>query len=125
MGSIEHLPGITVGAFSPGVVAGNLLFVSGVVAFHPETGEIVGKNIQEQTRQTLENLQDVLAMKCMTLADVVQCRVYLKNVERDFTAFDSVFRESFIEPYPSRTTVGVELARSGLLVEIDAVAAMP
>lgn len=109
-------------ALSSGIAVGRLLFTSGMVAYHPQTGEIVGTTVREQTRQTLENLSAVLAAAGLTFANVVRCRVHLADVRRDFADFDAAYREFFTPPYPARTTVGSTLAVEGLLVEIDMVA---
>lgn len=110
------------GSLSPGMAAGGFLFTSGCVAFHPETGEIVGATVEEQTRQTLENLQRILGARGLSFADVVRATVHLAEVQRDFAAFDAAYREIVPEPRPTRTTVGATLAVPGLLVEIDMIA---
>lgn len=111
-------------ALSSGVIAGGLLFTAGMVAYHPDTGEIVGTTVREQTRQTMDNLGAVLAAAGVDFADVVRCRVHLADVRRDFAEFDAAYREFFAPPYPARTTVGSTLAAEGLLVEIDMVAVL-
>lgn len=109
---------------SLGIVSGDYLFISGAVAFHPDTRDIVGDTVQEQTVRTLQNIQAVLAAKGLTFDDVVQVRAYLTEPKRDFAAFNETYGEFFAPPYPARTTIGAELAKEGLLVEIDAIAAL-
>lgn len=110
------------GSLSLGMVAGDLLFTSGCVAFDPETGDIVGDTVAEQTRQTLANLDHILKVEGLDFGDVVRTSVHLTDVRRDFAEFDAAYREIVPEPRPSRTTVGSTLAVPGLLVEIDMVA---
>lgn len=112
-------------ALSHGMVANGLLFTAGMVAYHPQTGEIVGGTVGEQTRQTLQNLAAILAAAGVGFADVVRARVHLADVRRDFAEFDAAYREFFTPPYPARTTVGSTLAAEGLLVEIDLVVLLP
>jgi 2-iminobutanoate/2-iminopropanoate deaminase len=107
------------GAYSPGVRAGDLLFVSGQVPRDPRTGELVGDDVAAQTRQVLRNIAGVLAAGGASLADVVSVTAYLANAD-DWSAFDAVYRDTFQPPYPTRTTVGASLR--GILVEISAVA---
>jgi 2-iminobutanoate/2-iminopropanoate deaminase len=107
------------GAYSPAMRAGNLIFVSGQVPKDPRTGEVVGKDVREQTRVVLENTARVLAAAGATLADVVSVTAYLERVE-DWDAFNDVYREAFAPPYPTRTTVGASLR--GVLVEISVIA---
>lgn len=113
------------GSLSPGIEAAGMVFTSGSVAFHPETGEIVGSTVGEQTRQTLANVGRILATRNLSLADVVKATVHLSDVRRDFAEFDAAYREIVPEPRPVRTTVGSTLAQPGLLVEIDMIAIMP
>lgn len=109
-------------ALSPSRRSGDHVYVSGSVAYHPQTGQIVGTRVEDQVDQTLANIADQLAEHGLGLADVVQARVYLSNIRRDFLAFDTAYAAHFSTPHPARTTVGVELAAEGLLVEIDVVA---
>lgn len=112
------------GGLSQGLIANGFLFTSGKVAFHPETGEIVGTTVREQTVQTLRTLERILAAAALDLSDVVQCTVHLADVRRDFQEFDATYRTFFSDPMPTRTTVGSVLAVEGLLVEIDLIAAL-
>ena len=107
------------GAYSPGVRAGDLLFVSGQVPKDPRTGAIVGDEVREQTRQVLRNLEAVLAAGGATLADVVGVTVYLQD-EGDWGAFNEVYKTVFEPPYPTRAVVGAQLR--GILVEVSAIA---
>ncbi|WP_018686615.1 RidA family protein [Actinokineospora enzanensis] len=107
---------------SPGVRKGNIVQVSGQVAFDPETGGIVGTTVAEQTEQVLRNVQAVLAEAGATEADVVMFRVFLTDVAH-FAEMNEVYARFLSEPKPARTTVYVGLP-PGLLVEIDALAVL-
>ena len=107
------------GAYSPGVRAGDLVFVSGQVPRDPRTGELVGDDIAEQTRQVLRNVRGVLEASGAAISDVVSVTVYLTDVDH-WGTFDTVYRETFRPPYPTRTAVGASLR--GILIEISAVA---
>jgi 2-iminobutanoate/2-iminopropanoate deaminase len=110
------------GSLSLGMTTGDLLFTSGCVAFDPDSGDIVGETVAEQTRQTLANVGRILHKEGLDFGDVVQAHVHLTDVQRDFAEFDATYREIVPEPMPARTTVGATLAVSGLLVEIDMIA---
>jgi 2-iminobutanoate/2-iminopropanoate deaminase len=105
--------------YSPVVVSGDLVYTSGQVAFDAE-GVLVSGEIQEQTRQVLDNLERCLAAGGCTLEDVVKVTAFLADLA-DFEAFNRVYSERFAPPFPARSTVGARLA-DGLLVEIEAVA---
>jgi len=107
------------GAYSPGIRAGDFLFVSGQVPRDPRTGALIGASVAEQTRQVLENLRGVLAAAGATLDDVVSVTCYLAD-EKDWESFNAEYRQIFRAPYPTRTTVGAGLR--DVLVEISAVA---
>jgi len=108
-----------VGPYSPAVRAGPFVFVSGQVPRDPRSGELLGATIEEQARGTLANLRRVLESAGATLEDVVSVTVYLAD-ENDWGAFNTIYREAFTAPYPTRTVVGALLR--GVLVEVSAVA---
>jgi 2-iminobutanoate/2-iminopropanoate deaminase len=101
--------------------AGNLLFVSGQGPLDPKTREVVSPDIGDQTRQTLGNLSAILAAAGLTMANVVNMRVVLRNTE-DFPAFNEAFREFLAGEKVTRTCVGATPHRKGVNVEIDCVA---
>lgn len=99
----------------------NMLFVSGQGPLDPKTREVVSSDIAEQTRQTLSNLESVLAAAGASFAQVVNMRVCLRNVE-DFPAFNEAFREFVKGEKVTRTCIGGTPHRKGVNVEIDCVA---
>ncbi|MFO1363463.1 MAG: RidA family protein [Burkholderiales bacterium] len=101
--------------------AGDLLFVSGQGPLDPATREVVSPDIRAQTRQTLANLQSILAAAGLTLAQVVNMRVVLRNTE-DFPAFNEAFRDFMAGEKVTRTCIGGTPHRKGVNVEIDCVA---
>ena len=110
------------GGYSQGIRAGNLVFTAGQVPWDPETGEIVGPTIEEQTARALDNVAAVLREAGATLADVVKVTTFLADMEM-FPAYDTIYRTYFPEPRPARSTVGVSL--HGFLIEIEAIAVLP
>ena len=111
-----------VGAYSPVVRAGDLLYVSGQVPTDPATGKPVGSTVAEQTRYVLEKLNRTLKAAGASLSDVVSVNAYLEDMGR-WDEFNAAYRTAFEPPYPTRTTVGGQL--HGVLVEISAVAYVP
>lgn len=108
--------------YSPVVVSGDHVYTAGQVAFDA-SGTVVSGGVEEQTRQVLANLRACLEAAGCSLADVVKVNAFLTDLG-EFDAFNRVYRETFSEPYPARTTVQAGLA-PGLLVEIEAVARRP
>jgi 2-iminobutanoate/2-iminopropanoate deaminase len=107
------------GAYSPGVRAGNLLFVSGQTPRDVATGQIQGTTFEEQTRLTLRNLERIIVASGASLSAVVSVTVYLSD-EDNWGAFDQIYRSVFSPPYPTRAVVGAELR--GIMVEVSAIA---
>lgn len=104
--------------------AGNLVWLV-AIAENPKTGEIVQGGIEEQTRQTLRNLEQGVRAAGGTLSDIVDVRVFLID-RADAKGMNAVYAEFFnTKPYPVRATVVVkELLADGLRVEMTATAVL-
>ncbi|NUT45474.1 MAG: RidA family protein [Thermoactinospora sp.] len=109
-----------VGAYSQGLVVGDFVYTSGMGPLDPETGEVVGHDIETQTHQTLKNLGAVLAAHGLGFDDVIKSTVHLQDLKGDFARYNEVYKSYFTPPFPVRTTVGSQLM--DILVEIDFVA---
>ena len=123
----EHLPKRIVGGhvlYSPvvTVVAGKLIFVSGLLARNPN-GETIGKgDMRAQIRQVGENLKAALAAAGATLADLVRTQTFTTDIDEFFKHVD-VRMEYFGPALPTSTTVEVRrLSHPDFLVEIEAIA---
>ena len=109
--------------FHPGVRAGDFIFVSGQVP-KDENGNMCGDGtIEVQTRWTLECIKRVLALDGADLSDVVKIVTYIEDA-RNFSRYNSVFKEYFPEGKLARTTVECRLAID-CMIEMDAVAYKP
>lgn len=109
-----------VAAYAQAVRKGNMVFLAGQGGFDATTGELVGKGIEDQTRQTLRNLGYLLEAAGASWEDLVSVRVFVTD-HAEFAGMNAVYGEFFTEPYPVRTTVFCRLA-PGMKVEMDAVA---
>ena len=111
-----------IGPYSPAVKVGNLLFVSGQIAMRPGTTELAADSIEIQTRQSLENVKGLLSKAGYAMDDVVQCTVYLKDMN-DFTKMNQVYGTFFKQgQYHTRTTVEVSNLPRKARIEITVVA---
>ena len=107
--------------FSPAIKTGQYLFVSGQAGFYnPKTGQEV-KGIEAQTKQTLENIKEVLEAGDSSLTDVVKVTVFLRNAD-DFGKMNEVYADFFPKDYPARSTVIVGLALPQMLIEMECIA---
>ena len=111
-----------IGPYTPAVKVGNLLYVSGQIAMKPGTTEFAGDDIEAQVRQVMENIKAVLARAGATMNDVVQCTVYLRDMN-DFAKMNQIYGSYFVQGRsPTRTTVEVSNLPRNAKVEITAVA---
>lgn len=111
------------GPYSPAVIAGDFVYVSGQGPTDPATGKMVLDSVQAETRQVLRNIQAILEAAGTSLANVVKCNVYLAD-RADFAAMNEVYREFFPTDPPARTTVQAHPPVE-IRVEIDCVAYLP
>ena len=109
-----------IGAYSNAVRTGNLVFVSGHLPVNPVTGE-VPMAIQDQTRQVIENIRNILKDAGATLADVAKVNVVLTEMSL-FSEMNAVYAKEFSEPYPARTSMAVKELPHNALVSMDVVA---
>ena len=113
------------GPYSPAIVVGNLVFVSGQAGRNPATGQVPGPDVDSQTEQALANVASILEAAGTDLSHVIRCGVFLVDM-REFARMNAVYARVFGNHRPARTTVEVSgLPGEGLRVEIDAVAALP
>jgi 2-iminobutanoate/2-iminopropanoate deaminase len=110
-----------VGAYSQGIRVGDFIFVSGQGPLDPATGQLIHGTIEEETARVLENIKIILEAGGASMADVVKVSAHLSDTAL-FERFNKVYATYFPDPKPARTTVGSQLPRKDMLVEIDAIA---
>ena len=113
-----------IGPYSQGIVANGLLFTAGQIAIDPSSGQVVAGNVAAQTERVMANLAGVLATVGATWKDVVKTTVYLHDMN-DFPTVNEVYGKALGDARPARSTVQVSALPRGVLVEIDAVVAVP
>jgi 2-iminobutanoate/2-iminopropanoate deaminase len=110
--------------FSPGVLAGNTLYVSGHLGRDPVTNALVRGGIEAETRQSLANIREVLRAAGMDFKDVTTVTAYITSFG-DFPTFNAVYREVFPSDQPARATVQVAALNDGAHVELQMIAVKP
>jgi reactive intermediate/imine deaminase len=108
-----------VGPYSPGIVAGDFLYVSGQGA-RDRDGKLPA-DVDGQVRQTLENVKGIVEAAGLTMEHVVYTQVYLSNMA-SHDAMDRIWREYFPKTPPARSVLGVHRMPTDTPVEINAVA---
>ena len=112
-----------IGPYSQGIVVepNRLVFTAGQVAMDPETGDMIGSDIEAQTKQALENLKGVLEAAGSGLDSVVKTTVFLNDMN-DFSRMNGVYETYFTKNPPARSAVEVARLPKDALVEIECVA---
>lgn len=117
--SPAQLPAPTV-PLSPGVRAGDLVFVSGQVATHPD-GRILIGDFPAEVNGAIDNVEVVLRAAGAGLGNVIKVNAYLANGAL-FAAFNDAYARRFTSGPPARTTVVVGFGHPDVRVELEAVA---
>jgi 2-iminobutanoate/2-iminopropanoate deaminase len=110
------------GPYSQAVAAGDLVFVSGIIAFDSTAGTFAAPEIGAQTTLAIANLETLLRANGLSLDDVVKTTVFLRNAS-DMPGMNAVYAGRFSARPPARTTVpGADWGRPDVLIEIEAIA---
>ena len=113
-GARSHLP------FSPGFIAGDLMFVSGQASVDSASGAIITDTFEGEMRRSIENLRAILEAGGLGLDNVVNVKSYVAD-EADLALYNQIYPEYFSEPRPSRSTI-VGVLGTKLKFELDCVA---
>lgn len=110
-----------IGPYSQGIVAGNLVFVSGQLGLDPTTGELKAQDLTAQARQALANLEAVLSEAGCALTQVASVDVFLTDMN-DFAAFNAIYEAFFGSHKPARAVVAVRALPKNAIIEIKCIA---
>ena len=111
-----------IGPYSQWIVLNGIAFFSGQIPLSPETGEVVGTTIEEQTEQVMKNIQALLDSQGAGFTDVVKTTCFLADMA-DFAAFNEVYAKYFTGK-PARSCVAVKALPKGVLCEVETIAAV-
>jgi len=112
------------GHYTPGIRAGDFIYVSGQGPIDPVTDVLVVTDVETQTRITLENVGRILAAAGAGITDIVKVSMFLRDIG-DFQAMNRAYAAFFGEHKPARTTIESKFHKSEMLVEVDCVAYKP
>jgi 2-iminobutanoate/2-iminopropanoate deaminase len=110
-----------IGPYSAGISTEKMIFASGSLGIDPATGEFVPGGVEEQTRQALKNLEQVLLAGGASLETVVKTTVFMQDLS-EFSNMNAVYAEFFPVDPPARSAVQVAALPKGAAVEIEAIA---
>jgi 2-iminobutanoate/2-iminopropanoate deaminase len=112
-----------IGPYSQAIKSNGFLFLSGQVALDPQSGELVGADVRQQTERVFENLKAVLEAGGTSFNHVVKTTVFLKDMN-DFAAMNEVYARYFTAAPPARSTVQAARLPKDALVEIEVIASL-
>ena len=111
-----------IGPYSQGIILNGIAFFSGQIPLTPETGEVVGTTIEEQTEQVMQNIKALLESQGAEFTDVVKTTCFLADMA-DFAAFNEIYAKYFTGK-PARSCVAVKALPKGVLCEVETIAAV-
>lgn len=111
-----------IGPYSQAMIVNNMMFSSGQIPLHPETGEVVGSTIAEQTKQVMQNIKALLEDQNASFNDVVKTTCFLADMG-DFAAFNEIYADYFTGK-PARSCVAVKQLPKNVLCEVEFIVAL-
>jgi 2-iminobutanoate/2-iminopropanoate deaminase len=113
-----------VGAYNQAILHNDVLYVSGQIALHPTTGELMTDDIETETRRVMENLGAILEAAGTSFINVLKCSVFVSDME-NFSRINAVYATYFDEDFaPARALVEVANLPKYVNVEISCIAAV-
>ena len=111
-----------IGPYNQATRSGNFLFISGQICIDPSSGELKNKDIKDETRQVMMNLQAILKQASMDFSNVVKTTIFITDMKQ-FAEINEVYGQFFESAYPARETVEVSALPKFVNVEISMIAA--
>ena len=112
-----------IGPYSQGVRVGNTLYLSGQLGIVPETGDFAKGGFEAQATQAMENQKAVLEAAGFSLDNVVQCQVFVKDMNQ-YPLFNDIYTQYFNKDFPARAVLEVERIPKDGVIEIMMIAVL-
>lgn len=110
-----------IGPYSQAIDTGTFVFVSGQIPLDPKSGEVVGDDIESQSKIALDNLRATLAAANLSFENIVKTTVFITDM-KNFAKFNSVYQTAMDGCAPARSVVEVSALPKGVMIEIEAIA---
>ena len=110
-----------IGPYSQGILVNQTLYVSGQIPFDPLTNTLISANIEDQTKQCLNNILGIVQAAGMKKENIIRCGVFMINLS-DFSKMNQEYELFFGSHKPVRAAVEVRRLPKDVLIEIDAIA---
>jgi len=113
-----------IGPYNQAIMAGNFIFVSGQIPFHPGTGELITNDIEVATHLVMENIGAILEEAGADFSHIVKTSIFLTDMQ-SFAQVNEVYGSYFTNKFPARETVQVSGLPKGVAIEISVIAVKP
>ena len=112
-----------IGPYNQAIMASYTLYISGQIALNPTSGELMTKNIRDETHWVMRHLGSILSEAGMDYVNLVKCSIFLKDMNQ-FAEVNDVYASYFQDLPPARETVQVAALPKGVNVEISGIAVL-
>ena len=109
-----------IGPYSQAIQWGDVVFISGQVAFIPSTGELNNNTFENEVNQVIDNLDAICKEAGGSLDNILKLSIFLTDLS-NFDAVNNLMKERFSEPFPARSTIEVSRLPKDVNVEMDAI----
>lgn len=109
-----------IGPYSQAIQWGEVVFISGQIAFIPSTGELNNNTFENEVNQVIDNLDAICKEAGGSLDNILKLSIFLTDLS-NFDAVNNLMKERFSEPFPARSTIEVSRLPKDVNVEMDAI----
>ena len=109
-----------IGPYSQAIQWGDVVFISGQVAFIPATGELNNNTFEDEVNQVIDNLDAICKEAGGSLDNILKLSIFLTDLS-NFDFVNNLMKERFSEPFPARSTIEVSRLPKDVNIEMDAI----
>tara|TARA_Y100000746_G_C15307539_1_gene368281 strand:- start:302 stop:685 length:384 start_codon:yes stop_codon:yes gene_type:complete len=109
-----------IGPYSQAIQWGDVVFISGQVAFIPSTGELNNNTFENEVNQVIDNLDAICKEAGGSLDNILKLSIFLTDLS-NFDAVNDLMKQRFSEPFPARSTIEVSRLPKDVNIEMDAI----
>jgi reactive intermediate/imine deaminase len=109
-----------IGPYSQAIQWGDVVFISGQVAFIPSTGELNNNTFENEVNQVIDNLDAICKESGGSLDHILKLSIFLTDLS-NFDTVNNLMKERFSEPFPARSTIEVSRLPKDVNIEMDAI----
>ena len=109
-----------IGPYSQAIQWGDVVFISGQVAFIPGSGELNNNTFEDEVNQVIDNLDAICKEAGGGLDNILKLSIFLTDLS-NFDTVNNLMKERFSEPFPARSTIEVSRLPKDVNIEMDAI----